>query len=59
MPAGRVAIERADVPATPVKLVYRPGALRNPIAERFATAVTAEARRVTGRVARRRRSPAP
>lgn len=41
----RVVIEPAAVPATPVRLVSRPAARRNPVAQRFAAAVEAEGRR--------------
>jgi DNA-binding transcriptional LysR family regulator len=41
----RVVIEPAAVPATPVRLVSRPAARRNPVAQRFVAAVEAEGRR--------------
>jgi DNA-binding transcriptional LysR family regulator len=47
---ARVVIEPADVPATPVKLVSRPSARRNPVALRFVAAVEAEGRRAAARL---------
>jgi DNA-binding transcriptional LysR family regulator len=42
---GRVRVERARVPALPVKLLSRPAARRSPIAARFAADLAAEGRR--------------
>jgi len=46
----RVAVEPADVPAVPVRLVSRPAVRRNPVAARFADAVVTEARRLAARM---------
>ncbi|HJZ59827.1 MAG TPA: LysR family transcriptional regulator [Gemmataceae bacterium] len=51
---GRVVIERARVPALPVKLVGRASARRGPVASRFAAQIAAEGRRAGERLARRR-----
>jgi DNA-binding transcriptional LysR family regulator len=48
--AGRVVIEAADVPATPVRLVSRPAARRHPVALRFAATLEVEARRAGARL---------
>ena len=52
---ARVAIEPADVPATPVRLVSRPAARRSAVAQRFAAAVEAEGRRAATSLATTRR----
>ncbi len=57
VPRERVIVEKADVAPTPVKLVSRPGAGRNPVALRFATAVEAAGRRAA--VSLRRRGVRP
>jgi hypothetical protein len=45
----RVAIEPADVPVTPVRVVSRPTARRTPVATQFITALETQGRRVAQR----------
>lgn len=47
---GRVVVERAQVPALPVKLVSRASARRGPVATRFAAQLAAEGRRAGQRL---------
>jgi DNA-binding transcriptional LysR family regulator len=47
---GRVVIEAAEVPATPVRLVSRPSARRNPAVLRFVAALETEGRRAGARL---------
>jgi DNA-binding transcriptional LysR family regulator len=49
----RVVIERARVPALPVKLLSRASARRGPVATRFAAELAAEGRRAARRLAHR------
>jgi DNA-binding transcriptional LysR family regulator len=49
----RVVVERALVPALPVKLLSRASARRGPVAARFAAELAAEGRRAALRLARR------
>jgi DNA-binding transcriptional LysR family regulator len=51
----RVVVERAQVPALPVKLLSRPTARRAPLAARFTARLAAEGRRAGARLARRPR----
>jgi DNA-binding transcriptional LysR family regulator len=53
LPARRIAVEAADVPATPVRLMSRSSARRSPVAARFAEAVEAEGRRAAIRLSPR------
>jgi DNA-binding transcriptional LysR family regulator len=55
----RVVMERAKVPALPVKLLSRATARRGPVAARFAARLAAEARRAGGRLAHRPFASAP
>jgi DNA-binding transcriptional LysR family regulator len=51
---NRVVVERADVPAMPVKLLSRPSARRSPLAVRFAAQIVEEGRRAGSRLRRLR-----
>ena len=46
---AHIVVERAALPPTPVQLVMRPSARRNPVSARFADALLAEGRRYGGR----------
>jgi hypothetical protein len=46
-----VVVERAHVPALPVKLLSRPTARRGPLAARFSARLAAEGRRAGARIA--------
>ena len=55
----RVVVERARVPALPVKLISRPSSRRSPIAAHFAAQLGDEGRRAADRLARHRPPAAP
>lgn len=59
VPRGRVVIEPADVPPSPVTLVSRPTVRRNPAAVRFAAALAAEGKRAAASLASRPRGRRP